>query len=432
MSAETNTQAPEKKRCVIYTRKSTDEGLEKEYNTLESQFDACAAYIQSQAGQGWELQERHYDDGGFSGGNMDRPALKQLLADISRGLVDVVVVYKIDRISRSLADFCELTKIFKQANVSLVSITQQIDTSTSMGRMIVHLLVSFGQFEREIDSDRIRDKMAAMRKKGMWSGGVVPYGYKLEGRKLRIDEEAAQAVRGAFDHYLATNSYLETARRLNAEFGPRTNGKPWNVEHVRFLMRNAMVAGRIRDPHTGELFEAQQEAIVPFDKWMEVQKIITERAKGKRERKCGYIAPLKGFIRCGYCGGAMVPTFTGKGEQQFRYYRCLKHHKHMTDACKLKSISADGIEVPVFEAIARLLTDEVFLQLVSEDRNEMERNRSLGLAKAELIRGMTQAERRRIAEKFLRRVEVTRDGFSLLVREDGLRNVIETKEGVTK
>ena len=163
------------KRCAIYTRKSTDEGLDKDYNSLEAQFDACAAYIHSQSGKGWTIVDKHYDDGGYSGGNMNRPGLQELLKDVNEGKIDVVVVYKLDRISRSLRDFTELDGIFSRHGASMVSVTQQIDTSTSMGRMIVNLLMSFAQFEREMTSDRVRDKMAASRKKGIWTGGVIPY-----------------------------------------------------------------------------------------------------------------------------------------------------------------------------------------------------------------------------------------------------------------
>lgn len=163
----------EYKRCVIYTRKSTDEGLDKEFNSLEAQFDACSAYITSQASKGWHLLNKHYDDGGYSGGNTNRPALQQFIKDVSERRIDIVVVYKFDRISRSLSDFMEMTKLFERYNVSLVSVTQQIDTSSSMGRMIVNLLMSFAQFEREMTSDRVRDKMAASRKRGMWTGGIA-------------------------------------------------------------------------------------------------------------------------------------------------------------------------------------------------------------------------------------------------------------------
>ena len=175
------------KRCVIYTRKSTEEGLDMDYNSLEAQFDACSAYVRSQIGKGWTLIDKHYDDGGFSGGNMNRPALQVLLKDVAEHNVDIVVVYKIDRISRSLADFTELTRLFEKHGVSLVAVTQQIDTSTSMGRMIINLLMSFAQFERECASDRVRDKIAATRKKGIWPGGLPPYGYKNVDKKLIPD-----------------------------------------------------------------------------------------------------------------------------------------------------------------------------------------------------------------------------------------------------
>lgn len=177
--------------CAIYTRKSTDEGLDKEFKSLEAQFDACAAYIRSQSSKGWRLIDKHYDDGGYSGGNMTRPALQQLLRDVNDGKIDMVVVYKIDRISRSLKDFTKLDGIFTRNHVSMVSVTQQIDTSTSMGRMIVNLLISFAQFERELTADRVRDKMAASRKKGIWTGGIIPYGYKSVDRKLVVDPENA-------------------------------------------------------------------------------------------------------------------------------------------------------------------------------------------------------------------------------------------------
>ena len=414
------------KRCVIYTRKSTEEGLDKEYNTLEAQFDACASYIQSQVGQGWKLLDRHYDDGGFSGGTMNRPALQQLIEDISKGEIDVVVVYKIDRISRSLADFCELTRMFAKNNVSLVSITQQIDTSTSMGRMIVHLLVSFGQFERETTSDRLADKFAAMRKKGMWNGGVIPFAYKRENRKLLIDEKHAEAARAAFERYVETENYLEVARSLDKDFGLRPNGKKWNLEHVRHMMVNPIYAGKIKDPHTGELFEGQHDAIVPMDLWMKVQEIVSGKAKGKQERRNGPVATLKGFLRCGYCGGAMVPSFTrNRHGAEFRYYRCIKHHKHLTENCLLKTLSEAAIEPAVFDIVGRLMTNEVFLQLVAGDKNDLEYLRSLGSAKSELLQRMTSSEKRRILEMFVNYIEVRRDGISLVVKEDGFRKALE-------
>ena len=203
------------KRCVVYTRKSTEEGLDLEFNSLDAQYEACAAYIKSQSSNGWRLVGRRYDDGGYSGGNVNRPALRELQKDITDGLVDIVVVYKIDRLSRSLCDFTDLSKLFEEHGVSFVSVTQQIDTSNAAGRMMLNILMSFAQFEREMTADRIRDKIYATRKKGMWTGGVTPFGYKVVDKRLEVDPDAAETVRMMFRRYAATASTRQVARELN-------------------------------------------------------------------------------------------------------------------------------------------------------------------------------------------------------------------------
>ena len=288
-----NEQNIQIKRCAIYTRKSTDEGLDKEFNSLEAQFDACAAYIQSQSGKGWKLVDKHYDDGGYSGGNTNRPGLQELLRDVNGHKIDIVVVYKIDRISRSLKDFTELDGIFTKNDASMVSVTQQIDTSTSMGRMIINLLMSFAQFEREMTADRVRDKMAASRKKGMWTGGVIPYGYRNADRKLVVGPENAPKVLFAFQRYLANQSFLQTAQELNARFGNHHGDQRWNVMHVRTLLMQAWPAGRVKDTATGEIYEGQHEAIVPFEDWLAVQRIIESRRRTYEGARCESAAPLK-------------------------------------------------------------------------------------------------------------------------------------------
>ena len=418
------------KRCAIYTRKSTEEGLEKEYNTLEAQFDACAAYIQSQVGKGWYLADKRYDDGGFTGGNMNRPALQQLLKDVADGHVDVVVVYKIDRISRSLADFNELTRLFERYNVSLVAVTQQIDTSTSMGRMIINLLISFAQFERECCSDRVRDKMCASRKRGRWTGGVTPYGYQAVDHKLVINPEQAEKVRYAFERYAELPNYLQITRELNEKFGGWKGDKQWNIEHVRHLLTQPIHAGKIKDPHTGELFEGIHEAIVPMELWLKVQNIIDGRKTGKRESRCTRIAPLKGVIKCGYCGCAMVPTFCSKnGERTFHYYRCDRTHKHLSETCELKNISASAIETVVFEQIGNILTNEYYLQLAAgEDAMTLAQMRQFGLDKQKQIAAMTTLERQRLIELFIKRIDVKRDGVDIIVRHDGLIRLMNGAE----
>ena len=193
---------PTRKRCAIYTRKSTDEGLEQDFNSLDAQREACCAYILSQAGEGWERVDEHYDDGGWSGGSMDRPGLQQLMADIKAGKVDIIVVYKVDRLTRSLADFAKIVEILDEKGASFVSVTQAFNTTTSMGRLTLNVLLSFAQFEREVTGERIRDKIAASKRKGMWMGGTVPHGYYVKDRKLLVDAKEAGDIRYIFKRYL--------------------------------------------------------------------------------------------------------------------------------------------------------------------------------------------------------------------------------------
>ena len=215
-------QGTRKLRCAIYTRKSTEDGLEQEFNTLDAQREACEAYITSQRSEGWVAVREHYDDGGFSGGTLERPALRQMLADIEDGLVDVIVVYKIDRLSRSLMDFARLVEIFDRNQVTFVSVTQSFNTTTSMGRLTLNILLSFAQFEREVTGERIRDKIAASRRKGMWMGGSVPFGYVLQDRKLVPHETESPIVRAAYHRYidLGSSTLLGTgkAKRDRAEY----------------------------------------------------------------------------------------------------------------------------------------------------------------------------------------------------------------------
>lgn len=411
----------EYKRCAIYTRKSTDEGLDKEFNSLEAQFDACNAYIISQASKGWKLINRNYDDGGYSGGTTNRPGLQQLLKDVADKRIDVVVVYKMDRISRSLSDFMEMTKLFGKYNVSIVSVTQQIDTSSSMGRMIVNLLMSFAQYEREMTSDRVRDKMAASRKRGMWTGGIIPYGYKNEDRRLVVDPERAQEVLYAFERYDACKSFLGVTRELKARFGKRRDGNEWNVMSVRTLLKQAIPAGKIRDPKTGEIYDGQHEAIVPMDLWLRVQKHFETKAAARDEGRCESLAPLKGLLRCGYCDCAMVPTWCYKGKKRFHYYRCNKTHKNLTEDCQLKNISASSVEEEVFTAFSKTLRDEFFLSSIAFDCDmSIEQIRGQARELAEDVLTMTDAQRKRIAEHMFRRVEAKRDSVDLILRVEGI------------
>lgn len=259
-----------KKRCAIYTRKSTDEGLDQEYNSLEAQRDSALAFISSQRHEGWIAVDDGYDDGGFSGGNTNRPALKRLLADVEEGRVDVVVVYKIDRLSRSLSDFAKMVDLFDERGVTFVSVTQQFNTTTSMGRLTLNILLSFAQFEREVTGERIRDKIAASKAKGMWMGGTPPLGFDVKDRKLVVNEPEAQMVRDIFARYAETGSAAQLVRELQiegrtskawvAQNGRRHEGTIIDQQRLFTMLRNRLYLGEMT--HKGKAFPGQHDPII--------------------------------------------------------------------------------------------------------------------------------------------------------------------------
>jgi DNA invertase Pin-like site-specific DNA recombinase len=315
-------------RCAIYTRKSSEEGLEQNFNSLDAQREACEAYIRSQAGEGWRLVRTHYDDGGYSGGTLDRPALEQLLADIDAKKIDTVVVYKVDRLTRSLADFAKIVEVMDAHAVSFVSVTQQFNTTTSMGRLTLNMLLSFAQFEREVTGERIRDKIAASKRKGLWMGGPVPLGYEPNGRTLTILEVEAETVRTLFRLYLE----LGTVRRVKEEadkLGLTTKarrgadrrmhgGQPLSRGHLYKLLSNPIYAGRI--PHNGESYEGQHPAIISQETWDTVQKQLAAQAPARPARaRASNRSPLRGKL-FDEAGALLTPSHAVKSGRRYRYY----------------------------------------------------------------------------------------------------------------
>ena len=266
-------------RCAIYTRKSTEEGLDKEFNTLEAQREAGENYVLSQKHQGWKIIPEHYDDGGFSGGNMNRPALERLLEDINAGKVDMIVVYKIDRLTRSLTDFSKMIEILKKNNCSFVSVTQNFNTADSMGRLMLNILLSFAQFEREVSGKRIRDKVAASKKKGMWMGGAVPTGYVAISKKLKIKSEEGEMIRFMFESYLKHKSITAVCKLVKDKYGIE-----YHREMIKRLLKNPVYLGKVK--HKNELYDGQHPAIIDqetFDKVTEIR-----ASKDVAKRSCLY------------------------------------------------------------------------------------------------------------------------------------------------
>ncbi len=352
-------QAAPAKRCAVYTRKSTSAGLEQEFNSLDAQREACEAYVRSQAGAGWMALPDRYDDGGFTGANIDRPAFQRLLADVDAGGVDVVVVYKLDRISRSLLDFTTVMKRLSDAGASFVSITQNFSTADAVGRMTLNILAAFAEFEREMIGERTRDKMAAARRRGKWTGGPVPLGYRVEDKKLVIDELEALRVREVFRLYLEQRAVLAVVGVLNerghatkrhlARSGRLREARAWGKSDVLRVLKNPVYAGYM--PYGDERHEGEHEPIVGRGTFDTAQALLARRniEKVKRSRNADYL--LTGFLFCAHCGSSLTAASTRKGRNTYRYYRCVRRDQLGRKACPTRPIAAPRIEAFVVEQL---------------------------------------------------------------------------------
>lgn len=346
--------SPETLRCAIYTRKSTSVGLEQDFNSLDAQREACAAYVKKQPG--WRLLADLYDDGGFTGANIERPAFQRLLADIDARKIDVVVVYKVDRLSRSLLDFAKLMERFNRSGASFVSVTQNFSTADAMGRLTLNMLMSFAEFEREMIGERTRDKIAAARRKGKWTGGPIPLGYTVKDKRLLVDEAESVLVREIFGLYLEQRSALAVARILNERRPSSTEDdgvtrvtRTWTNADVLRLIRTPIYAGYIRSH--GELYDGEHEAIVDRETFARAQALLdgNSRKVNDPSRNPNYI--LRGLLRCACCGSAFTPASSRRGRTVYRYYRCLKRDKQGSQACPSSPLPADAIETYVIDRL---------------------------------------------------------------------------------
>jgi site-specific DNA recombinase len=346
-------------RCAIYTRKSTEHGLEQEFNSLDAQREACEAYIKSQASQGWKALPQHYDDPAYSGGNLDRPALKKLLADIEAGRVDVIVVYKIDRLTRSLADFAKLVEAFDARSISFVAVTQQFNTTTSMGRLTLNVLLSFAQFERELSSERVRDKIAASRRKGKWTGGSVPLGYLAKDKKLVIIKTEAETVRTIFGLYLELKSFGKlvaeldrrgiVTKRRNTKVAKFNGGIPFTYGPLAHFLKNRIYLGQVH--HGGKWFDGEHEAILDRRTFDRVQELLNANTNGRKSKRSESGALLMGKLYDDK-GNLMSPSFSSKNGVRYRFYvssALLRGRK--SAAGSVRRVAATEIEDAVLAAL---------------------------------------------------------------------------------
>ena len=424
----------QKLRCSIYTRKSSEEGLEQEFNSLDAQRDACSAYIASQRSEGWVELAAHYDDGGISGGTLERPALKRLLSDIEEDRVDVVVVYKIDRLSRALMDFAKLVEVFDRNNVTFVSVTQSFNTTTSMGRLTLNILLSFAQFEREVIGERIRDKFAASRKRGMWMGGVVPLGYEVRDRKLVINEAEAKTVRMIFERFLKVGSATALARALISESVRTRRGKLIDKGFLYKLLNNRIYIGDA--VHKGTPYPGEHKPIITRDLWDKVRATLQGSPRMRAgSTRAATPALLKGLL-FGPTGSAMSPTHTRRGDKLYRYYISQSVVKRGADDCPVSRVPAAEIETAVVDQLRGMLrSPEIIVSTWRSARPEID-----GLSERqvrEALEGLDPlwdelfpTEQTRIIQLLVERVDVGVAGLKVRLRVQGLARMVQDLAGI--
>jgi DNA invertase Pin-like site-specific DNA recombinase len=426
-------------RCAVYTRKSTDEGLDQEYNSIDAQRDAGHAYIASQRAEGWIPVADDYDDPAFSGGNMERPALRRLMADIEAGKIDVVVIYKIDRLTRSLADFSKMVEVFERYGVSFVSVTQQFNTTTSMGRLMLNILLSFAQFEREVTGERIRDKIAASKRKGMWMGGVPPLGYDVANRRLVANEQEAKLIRHIFRRFVELGSATMLVRELKldgatskswvTQDGKIREGKPIDKGLIYKVLNNRTYLGELR--HKEQWYQAEHPALIDRDIWESAQTILSSngRVRGNATRaKVPYL--LKGIVY-GNDGRALSPWHTTKKNgRRYRYYLPQRDAKEHAGASGLPRLPAAELESAVLDQLRLVLRSpnllgEMLPRAIELDPTLDEAKVTVAMTRLDAIWDqLFPAEQSRIVKLLVEKVIVSPNDLEVRLHPNGIERVV--------
>lgn len=426
-------------RCAVYTRKSSEEGLEQSFNSLDAQREACEAFISSQKHEGWRMVATHYDDGGYSGGTMERPALKRLLQDIDAGKVNVIVVYKVDRLTRSLADFAKIVEALDAKQVSFVSVTQQFNTTTSMGRLTLNILLSFAQFEREVTGERIRDKIAASKKKGIWMGGIVPLGYDVEGRKLVPNPKEAQLVAKIFSLYVQLGCVRRLAQQLDRDkirskvwttrTSVRLGGVPFARGALYALLRNRLYIGEIR--HRDQWYRGEHQGIIPLELWQKVQSQLDSNLKTRRKRAREQASSLLIGLVADTQGNRFTPSFTVRHGRRYRYYVSQNVvQKPGEPHLGVTRLPAHEIESRVLERLTWFLKSdsEVFDKLGVDGQTPAKLSQQVTEAKrlAERLSSLPSDDLRDLLSSFLRRVVISEDQIKMTIDKRELSQLLRT------
>jgi DNA invertase Pin-like site-specific DNA recombinase len=430
--------AEKKLRCAIYTRKSTEDGLQQEFNSLDAQYEACAAYALSQQHEGWVVLRDRYDDGGFSGGNMERPGLKRLLTDIKAGKIDIVLLYKIDRLTRSLTDFSKIVEVMDRAGASFVSITQSFNTTTSMGRLTLNMLLSFAQFEREVTGERIRDKIAASKKKGMWMGGPVPLGYEVRDRKLVVKPDEADQVRHIMQRYLVLGSVPALAEELNEQgyrtkvqkrsSGPHRGGCIYRRGTLYHLLSNRIYCGMI--VHKGKAYPGEHQPIVDEKLWHKVQAMLKSNACGSSRRKRNQNPSLLvGKVFDGD-GRAMTPSHAQRGKKRYRYYVTRPDE---VDGSPAWRVNAHDLERLVCEQLAKQLDPERIIHGVVEgcdqDARDVVRLRERATDIQTILQSGKAHQKADLLERIVGKIDLGREQVTIMLDDAGLARELSLQSG---
>ena len=413
------------KRCVIYCRKSSSDGLDRDYTSIDCQTDTCKSYIERHANDGWRFTGTVYADGGYSGGTTDRPDFQRMMDSVRMGEIDIIVIYKLDRISRNKRDFWNLVHELQQHGVAIETATQFIEMKTSGGRAATGVMMDFAEYEREIDSERILGQIRAARMAGRWACGKTPYGYmKSQHAELLVHEEHAKRVRFIFDRYIVVKSARQVAIELNNKFGEKEPGIPWRTTHVYRTIENIVYKGYVAY-HDHE-YKGIHEPLVSEETWAKAREVAMTNSVAKGEtNNIETLAEFKGVLKCGHCGGAMMPRFTTRGSKRYIYYKCQRDYVRAVSTCPIRTISAAEIERPVWNEIIRALKTPTFhdaLKTVKPELADTATGEPLGDL-AEFVEQLYPIERSRIVHALVKEIKISQDGLDIVFISNGAKEL---------
>lgn len=414
------------KRCVIYCRKSSSDGLDRDYTSIDCQTDTCRMFIERHANDGWRFTGKVYADGGFSGGTTNRPDFQRMMDAVRTGEIDIIVIYKLDRISRNKRDFWNLAHELKQYGVIISTATQFVEMQTSGGRAATGVLMDFAEYEREIDSERINGQIRAARLAGRWASAATPYGYmKSQHAELLVNEKEAERVRFLFERYLVIKSARQVAIELQDRFGDKEEGSPWTTRHVYRILENIAYKGLVT--YKGREYKGIHMPLVSEEVWTKAREIAMENTVSKGDdQRVETVAEFKGVLKCGHCHCAMKPSFGMRNGRRYVYYKCEKDDVRAISTCPIRCISTKQIEKPIWNEVAKILKTPTFHQVLGAVKPELagRTEKSIGNL-AEFIEQLYPIERTRIVQSLIKSISITKEGLDIIFITNGAKNILE-------